>query len=352
MDGSWPDASASLRAQLEPLTALLARPGVFEVVVNQPGQAGVETAYGWTFVDLPELDLTVLERIAVTTANFTSQHVDATSPLLSATLPDGERIQIVMPPATLPGIISVTIRKPSTSTMTLAELHDGGLFSQVAPQYETGSGSVDDCELGQLLWERNQHASFLYQCVLARKNIIISGATGSGKTTLSKALLRLVPAHERIITIEDTPELVVPHKNAVRLLYSKGGQGTARIGAKQLLEASLRMRPDRIVMGELRDGVAFDYIRNVNSGHPGSITTVHANSCALAFEQLTLLVKESETGRDLERGDIRQLLEQLVDVVVQCKRIGGQFRVTELWFGPEVRRLRGLDLQRIVEAGP
>ena len=132
----------------------------------------------------------------------------------------------------------------------------------------------------------------------------------------------------------------MPHKNYVRLLYSKGAQNGTQVGAKELLEASLRMRPDRIIMGEIRDGVAFDFLRNVNSGHPGSITTVHANSCSLAFEQLTLLVKESPTGRDLERGDIRQLLEQLVDVVVQCKRVGGKFRVTEIWFGPDEERLR------------
>ena len=97
------------------------------------------------------------------------------------------------------------------------------------------------------------------------------------------------------------------------------------------------MRPDRILLQELRDGTAFTYLRNVNSGHPGSITTVHADSAALAFEQLTLLVKESAAGSDLERGDIRDLLRLLVDVVVQCKRVGGKFRVTEIYFAPLAR---------------
>ena len=170
--------------------------------------------------------------------------------------------------------------------------------------------------------------------VTARKNILISGATGSGKTTLSKALIQLIPAGERLLTIEDTRELVVPHRNAVHLLYSKDGQGQAQVGAKALLEASLRMRPDRILLQELRDGTAFFYLRNVNSGHPGSITTVHADSAALAFEQLSLLVKESEGGRDLERRDILDLLHLLVDVVVQCKKVDGRFLVTEIWFDP------------------
>jgi type IV secretion system protein VirB11 len=106
----------------------------------------------------------------------------------------------------------------------------------------------------------------------------------------------------------------------------------AKIGAKDLLESCLRMRPDRILLQELRDGTAFYYIRNVNSGHPGSITTVHADSARLAFEQLTLLVKESEGGGDLERHDIREMLTIAVDVIVQCKRIEGRFRVTEIYF--------------------
>lgn len=165
---------------------------------------------------------------------------------------------------------------------------------------------------------------------------MISGATGSGKTTLSKALIKLIPDEERLLTIEDTRELIVPHRNAVHLLYSKDGQGQAQVGAKHLLEAALRMRPDRILLQELRDGTAFFYLRNVNSGHPGSITTVHADSAALAFQQLSLLVKESEGGRDLSRADILDLLHMLVDVVVQCKKVDGKFRVTEIHFEPEL----------------
>jgi type IV secretion system protein VirB11 len=121
------------------------------------------------------------------------------------------------------------------------------------------------------------------------------------------------------------------------MLYAKDGQGTANVTAKHLLESALRMRPDRILLQELRDGTAFFYLRNVNSGHPGSITTIHADSAELAFEQLTLLVKESEGGSDLARGDIRALLKMLVDVVVQTKKTDGEFRVTEIYYDPEGR---------------
>src|SRR3546814_1495992 len=118
--------------------------------------------------------------------------------------------------------------------------------------------------------------------------ILGSGATGSGKTTLAKALIQLIPPEERLLTIEDTRELVVPHRNVVHMVYSSEGQGLAKVGAKQLLESALRMRPDRILLQELRDGTAFFYLRNVNSGHPGSITTVHAGSPAGAFAQLKI----------------------------------------------------------------
>src|SRR5438067_1923635 len=132
--------------------------------------------------------------------------------------------------------------------------------------------------------------------------------------------------------------LTVPHPNAVHLLYAKHGQGLAKVGANQLLESALRMRPDRILLQELRDGTAFFYLRNVNTGHPGSITTIHADSATLAFEQLTLLVRESEGGRDLPRDDIRELLHLLVDVVVQMKKTDGRFRMTEVYYDPLRKR--------------
>jgi len=150
-------------------------------------------------------------------------------------------------------------------------------------------------------------------------------------------LIALIPEDERLLTIEDTRELMMPHRNVVHMIYSKDGQGTASVSAKQLLESALRMRPDRILLAELRDGTAYHYLRNVNSGHPGSITTVHADSAKLAFEQLTLLVKESDGGSDLARDDIRAMLTALVDIVVQIKKTDVGFRVTEIHYDPQAR---------------
>lgn len=320
-----------IRRLLQPLARFYDDASLFEIIVNRPGELFVEGREGWTRHEIPEVTFDSLMSFARAVATYSAQKIDATSPVLSATLPDGERIQIVIPPAVPAGTVSLTVRKPSQVTFGLDELNAGGLFEEVvATGAEVWSNNG---ELARLYQARAWH-DFLALAVRARKNILISGATGSGKTTLSKALIAHIPADERIITIEDTPELAIPQPNHVRLFYSKGGQGQARVGAKELLESCLRMRPDRILLQELRDGTAFYYIRNVNSGHPGSITTVHADSASLAFEQLTLLVKESEGGQDLERDDIRELLRLLVDVVVQCKRVNGRFRITEIYYRP------------------
>ena len=320
----------AVQEQLGTLQAVLDRPDVIEVVINRPGEVWVETRQGWETLANPNMTFVRLERLAKATAAYAAQAFRDERPILSATLPCGARIQIVGPPATVAGVISVTIRKPSSRTWSLDELQTAGLFTKTAHRNTQNSEHHD---LRTLL-DSGDTKAFLAAAVKSKKNILISGATGSGKTTLSKALIAEIPETERLITIEDTAALVVPQPNRVALFYPKVGPkdatGRARIGPKDLLESALRMRPDRILLQELRDGSAFYYLRNVNSGHPGSITTVHANSCALAVEQLTLLVKESDGGRDLTRADIRELVHATVDVVVQCQRIGGAFKVVDV----------------------
>lgn len=323
-----------VRQLLLPLAPFLTDKSFYEVVINRPGEVLTEGSQGWQRHELPDLSFDKLMRLARAVASFSNQGIDETRPLLSATLPDDERIQVVIPPATTRNTVSVTIRKPSSVSLSMQDMENGGLFDAVVTNTE--QKEAEDPLLQ--IYRQGKYRAFLERAVLARKNIIISGATGSGKTTLSKALIQHIPENERLISIEDTAELTIPQPNHVRLFYSKGGQGLARLGAKELLEACLRMRPDRVLLQELRDGTAFYYIRNINSGHPGSITTVHADSPNLAFEQMTLLVKESEGGRDLDRADIRNLLKLSIDIIVQCKRIGGRFRVTEIYFADAERR--------------
>jgi type IV secretion system protein VirB11 len=325
--------TAVLDHYLEPLRPYLAAPGVTELVFNRPGEFAVERSGRWEWIEDPQMSAAWLRTLAVAAAAATTQDVSVETPICSTVLPSGERCQIVMPPAA--EHLSLTSRKASPVTLELEDFEAAGLFDIVARS--TLDLRPDEAALTDLR-DSGHWAEFLRQAVLTRRNILISGPTGSGKTTLAKGLTRQIPAHERLITIEDARELVVPHRNVVHLIYAKGGQGLARVGPKDLLESALRMRPDRILLQELRDGTAFFYLRNVNSGHPGSITTIHADSAMLAFEQLTLLVKESEGGRDLARDDIRALLHMLVDIVVQMQRVDGRFRITEVWYEPLRKR--------------
>ncbi len=318
------DDTSVLDHYLAPLRPFLEPAAVTEVVINRPGEVGVEADGAWRWTEAPELTEAWLRTLAVAAAAYTRQDVGPEQPICSTTLPGDIRCQIV---------------QPSRRRLGLKEFAAAGLFDQVADAQAEAADPVD-AELVRLR-QAGDWPAFLTLAVASRRNILISGATGSGKTTLAKGLIELIPDHERLLTIEDTREFVVPHRNVVHLVYSKDGQGLARIGPKQLLESALRMRPDRILLQELRDGTAFFYLRNVNSGHPGSITTVHADSAALAFEQLTLLVRESEGGRDLPREDIRALLHLLVDIVIQMKKVDGRFRVTEVWHDPVRKRQPG-----------
>ena len=309
---------SALALTLLPLRPLLEDQELTELCINRPGEAYVERACGWERVPLPAASYEWCLRLAKLIANATHQRIDAQSPLLSGALPTGERVQIAIPPATTAGTVAITLRRPADQVWTLDELRQKGIFDAAAITSRKDRSTDPVNSALQKLLEARDHIEFLRLAVRARKNILVSGATGSGKTTCTKALILEIAPTERLITIEDARELVLDHHpNHVRLFYSKEGQGETSVTPRQLLHACLRMRPDRILLAELRGEEAFDYLRNVNSGHPGSVTSIHAGSCDLAFEQLMLLVKESEAGRGLERADILALVQKAVDVVIQ-----------------------------------
>jgi len=164
--------------------------------------------------------------------------------------------------------------------------------------------------------------------VRARKNIIVAGGTSSGKTTFLNALLAEIPREERLLTIEDTEELRIEHPNAVGLIAARGRLAEADVSAEDLLIAALRMRPDRIILGELRGAEAFTFLRAVNTGHPGSMTTIHADTPQRAIEQLALLVLQ--TGSRLSRDDVRHYVRESIDVFVQLERRAGLRRVSQV----------------------
>jgi type IV secretion system protein VirB11 len=331
---SPPDSALALT--LRGLKPLLADREVTELCINRPREVYVETCQGWRCESLPYADFDWCVRFAKLVANSTQQRVDASSPLLTASLPGGERVQIVLPPATTAACVAIAIRRPADEPWSIEDLQQRGIFRQVRRPSEDLDATEKEL-LGSLA--AGDFAAFMRLAVRSRKNILVSGPTGSGKTTWTKALIREIPAGERLITIEDAKELVLDrHPNHVRLFYSKDDQGVARVTPKQLLECCLRMKPDRILLAELRAEEAFEYLRNVNSGHPGSITSIHAASADLAFEQLVLLVKQNAGGRELARADIKSLLYLLIDVVIQFGVESHQRFIKEIWYDPERKR--------------
>jgi len=325
-----PGAASSLDYYSRPLRALLDDSSVTELCLQRPGELFIERCSGWSRAPAPWATAVWARHFARLVATATEQRVNPEVPLLSAALPSGERVQVVLPPATWRDHVVIAIRRPSSDVLSLQDLAAQGVFAgcrAVDERTTAGSAAL------MAAYRAADWRTFLAQAVRSRFNVLVAGATGSGKTTLTKALIDEIPGDERLVSIEDAAELAFRrHANSVRLFYSKDDQGVARVTPKQLLEASLRLRPDRILLAELRGEEAYYFLRNVSSGHPGSITSVHAGSAALAFEQLGLLVKESAAGRELALADIHRLLHAVVDVVVHCARDGAKRRVSEVWW--------------------
>lgn len=321
-----PPPAAALHTFLRPLVGLLDDPDVTELSINRPGECFVERYGAIERQTLPALTLEHLQRLATLIAYETHQVVDAQRPLLSAWLPGGQRVQVVMPPACESDRVVMSFRRPNSRQFSLQTLEAGGMFAETAITAPTLLTS-EDRHLQSLL-KACRIREFLEQAVRYRRTIAVSGATASGKTTLLNALIQAVPEHERLITIEDVRELKPAQANCVHLLASRGGQGVAQVDVQSLLEASLRLRPDRIILGELRGAEASSFLHAINSGHPGSLTSVHADSPAQAYERLALMVMQGHSA--LAHDQIIQLLRAAIDIVVQVAQQAGQRRVVEL----------------------
>jgi type IV secretion system protein VirB11 len=315
------------------LKGFLAEPDVTEICINRPGELYLENRNGWQRVDVPSLTFERARQFctAVVNESNTGQRITDTDPVVSLTFPTGQRAQFVIPPACEPGRVSISIRQPSRQARTLAQYDQEGFFAEIL-EGDRALGPSDR-ELLDLRAER-RYAEFFRQAVLGKKNIVVAGATGSGKTTFMKSLVNQIPTEERLVTIEDARELFIGHPNVVHLLYSKGGQSTSNVTAKSCMEACLRMKPDRIILAELRGDESFYFIRNCASGHPGSITSCHAGSVEQTWDQLALMVKASSEGAGLEFATIKRLLMLTIDIVVHIRAHAGRRYITGIHFDP------------------
>lgn len=301
-----------LAEYLAPLTPFLNNPDLTEVLVNQPGEVWTEGPGGMKRHSVPAVDRQLLQRLAEQVARISNQAVNRERPLLGAVLPDGARVQFVGPSATR-AHWAMAIRRHRLVDLGL-DAYDRGRIERKEPV----------CLADPL----NDPIGFLRTAVRSRRTILISGGTSSGKTTFLNALLREVPEQERIILVEDTPEVRLHGPNGVGLVAVKGEMGEARITTDDLLQAALRLRPDRIVLGELRGRESVSFLRAINTGHPGSFSTIHANTPDGALDQLALMVMQSGLG--FTRDDTIAYAQSVVDIVVQLDRQNGQRIISDI----------------------
>lgn len=319
---------AALDSYLLPIKQILDRDGVNEVSINRPFEVWIEYKGDMIREELPSFDLQHLKSLSRLIAQSTEQRLSEEEPLLSATLPNGYRVQIVFPPACEHGCVVISIRKPSSLKWNLDDYEKMGMFDA------TSVGAVEDKNnliLTKLL-KLNRIKDFLHRAVLYKKNIIISGGTSTGKTTFTNAVIRSIPNEERLITVEDAREVdLSEHPNRVHLLASKGGQGRSKVTTQDLIEACLRLRPERIIVGELRGVEAFSFLRAINTGHPGSISTLHADTPLMAIEQLKMMVMQAGLG--MTPTEISSYIKNVIDIVIQLKRGDkGRRYVSEVYF--------------------
>jgi len=325
-------SSEMLTEYLEPLRVFLNDETLTEICVNRPREVWTEEREGWRQHAVPSLNFQHCRQLATLVASYNGKSITADKPVLSAALPKGERVQVIIPPACEPNTVSITIRKPSMIDKTLDELDAEGAFEEFM--------DVDDellpfeHELLKLKAERHIK-EFLDLAVSKHRNILIVGKTGSGKTTVTKSLTRSIPFEERLITIEDVHELFLnQHSNKVHLFYGREDESGAKVTPKQALASCLRMKPDRILLAELRGDEAWEFIKSINTGHPGSISTMHANGAYEAFEQLTALIKDSRTGAHLDTAYIKHRLFTTLDVILFYHKR----KLQEIYYDPEFKR--------------
>jgi pilus assembly protein CpaF len=305
-----------------PLERLLADDSVSEIMVNGPHEIWVERQGRLYETSVRFNDESHLRRIINKMVAQVGRRIDESSPMVDARLPDGSRVNALIPPLSLSGPL-VTIRKFSNKRLDLDEMTRLGTLSL---------GTVD----------------FLRRCVLAELNVLISGGTGAGKTTLLNALSSAIADSERIVTIEDAAELQLKQNHVLRLeSRPKNIEGSGEVTIRSLVRNALRMRPDRIIVGEVRGAESLDMLQAMNTGHDGSLTTVHANSARDALARIETMVLMA--GYDLPLRAIRQQIASALDLIIHLERLeDGTRRVTTI---TEVQRMESdvITLQDVFE---
>ncbi|NKF95684.1 P-type DNA transfer ATPase VirB11 [Ralstonia solanacearum] len=330
------DRSTSVRSLLKQtgIAQLLATAGVTEVKVNRAGEIWTESRAGWQRHEAAACTLDMMRRLANTLVNLNRGKGPLTEqdPIKSVVLPDGQRGQVVIPPACEANTVSLTVRIASENRYSIDDLIDFGTFEgyrDVSPhKMVPAEVELEPFERDMMVAkEQRDIRRFFELAVLNGQNIVLVGGTGSGKTTLTKALADLVPRETCIGTIEDTHELSLPyHPNRTHLFFSDA------LPAREVVKSTLRMKFDRVYLSELRGDEAWDYLTLLNTGHEGGMTTVHANDCISALARIATLIKQSPVGLTLDWNYLLAEVKRTIDVVAFMDK--KTKRMTQLYFDP------------------
>jgi pilus assembly protein CpaF len=297
---------------LGPLERLMNDSTISDILVNNSSTVYIERGGQLELTDIVFADDDHLLRIIQRIVARVGRRIDEVSPMVDARLPDGSRVNAIIPPLALDGPV-LSIRRFGANPLTITDLVDN---SSILPEM----------------------VKFLEAAVVSRISFLISGGTGAGKTTLLNALSAFIPPKERVITIEDSAELILQHRHRVRLeTRPANAEGVGELTQRDLVRNSLRMRPDRILVGEVRGPEVWDMLQAMNTGHEGSLTTVHANSALDALARLEMMV--AMTGFNLKTEVVRNYIRSGINLIVHLARLAG---------GPR----RVLQISEIVEAGP